>query len=222
LGDVPALNIEMVNLDASMADELETIEHLSFPMANRDDLLSADDIRAYARTFPQGYFVALLDGQPVGQGAGIYLDFDFDNPQHTIAEITGAHQCGNHDPNGEWYYGTDISVHPDYRGKGIGGLLYAARKDLVRRDGKRGIIAGASLPGYFHHKETMSATEYVDRVVAGELTDPTLSFQISNGFAVRGMLEGYLEDQADDGWAALIVWEREPRVGTTAQRWSQP
>jgi GNAT superfamily N-acetyltransferase len=222
LGDVPALNIEMVNLDASMADELETIEHLSFPMANRDDLLSADDIRAYARTFPQGYFVALLDGKPVGQGAGIYLDFDFDNPQHTIAEITGEHQCGNHDPNGEWYYGTDISVHPDYRGKGIGGLLYAARKDLVRRDGKRGIIAGASLPGYFHHKETMSATEYVDRVVAGELTDPTLSFQISNGFAVRGMLEGYLEDQADDGWAALIVWEREPRVGTTAQRWSQP
>jgi hypothetical protein len=30
---------------------------------------------------------------------------------------------------------------------------------------------------------------------------------LANGFEVRGMLEGYLEDEADDGWAALIVWE---------------
>jgi hypothetical protein len=53
----------------------------------------------------------------------------------------------------------------------------------------------------------MSAAQYVDDVVAGRLTDPTLSFQIGHGFEVRGMLEDYLEDEADDGWAALIVWE---------------
>lgn len=190
-----------------MAEDLERIELLSFPMASPHDLLSADDIRAYAETFPEGYFVALLDGVPVGQGAGIYLDFDFDHPQHTIAGITGEHQCANHDPDGEWYYGTDISVHPDHRGQGIGTRLYEARKALVIRDGKRGIIAGGSLPGYFHQKAEMSAEEYVDRVVAGEITDPTLTFQLAHGFEVRGMLEGYLEDEADDGWAALIVWE---------------
>lgn len=190
-----------------MAEELERIEHLCFPMANRDDLLSAEDIRAYAEVFPEGYFVALIEGRPVGQGAGIYLDFNFDDPQHTIAEITGEHQCGNHDPDGAWYYGTDISVHPDFRGRGIGGKLYEARKDLVRREGRRGIIAGGSLPGYFHYKDEMTAAEYVEKVVAGELTDPTLSFQLANGFEVRGMLENYLEDEADDGWAALIVWE---------------
>lgn len=207
MGDLPALSIEIVNLDAAMADVLETIELASFPMANPADLLSADDIRAYARVFPEGYFVAMSEGRPVGQGAGIYVDFDFDHPRHTLAEISGKHQCGNHDPDGAWYYGTDISVHPDFRGRGIGGMLYEARKDLVRRNGKRGIIAGASLPGYFGHKDTMSAPEYVERVVAGQLTDPTLSFQISHGFEVRGMLEDYLEDEADDGWAALIVWE---------------
>lgn len=211
MGDVPALSdFEIVNLDVAMAPLLEEIELASFPMANPDDLLSADDIRAYAEVFPEGYFVATLDGRPVGQGAGIYLDFDFDQPQHTIAEITGEHQCGNHDPGGAWYYGTDITVHPDYRGRGIGGLLYEARKDLVRRDLKRGIIAGASLPGFLDHKASMTAEEYVARVVAGELTDPTLSFQMSHGFEVRGMLENYIEDEADDGWAALIVWENTP------------
>lgn len=207
MGDVPTLSVEIVNLDAAMAEDLEAIELASFPMANPADLLSAEDIRAYARVFPDGYFVATVDGRPVGQGAGIYLDFDFDRPQHTIAGITGEHQCGNHDPEGDWYYGTDISVHPDFRGKGIGGRLYEARKGLVQREGKKGIIAGGSLPGYFAHKHSMSASEYVDRVVAGELTDPTLSFQISHGFEVRGMLKDYLEDEADDGWAALIVWE---------------
>jgi hypothetical protein len=49
----------------------------------------------------------------------------------------------------------------------------------------------------------------VDKVVAGELQDPTLTFQMSHGFEVRGLLENYLEDEADDGWAALIVWENE-------------
>lgn len=209
MGDVSALSIEIVNLDASMAEDLVRIEHLAFPMANRDELFSVEIIEAYARVFPEGYFVAKLGSELVGQGAGIYLDFDFDHPQHTIVEITGENQCGNHDPDGDWYYGTDISVHPDYRGLGVGKRLYEARKDLVRRHGKRGIIAGASLPGFFEHKDGMTIHEYVDRVVAGDLTDPTLSFQMGNGFQVRGLLENYMDDPADDGWAALIVWEVE-------------
>jgi hypothetical protein len=30
---------------------------------------------------------------------------------------------------------------------------------------------------------------------------------MENGFEVRGLLENYLDDEADDGWAALIVWQ---------------
>ena len=199
--------VSIVNLQPEMAEELERIELTCFPMANPEDLLSKEDIAEYAKVFPEGYFVAVVDGRPVGMGAGIYLDFDFENPQHTIAGITGDHQCGNHDPDGDWYYGTDITVLPEYRGRGIGGMLYEKRKSLVIADGKRGIIAGGSLPGYFHHKAGMPIDQYVSRVVAGELHDPTLSFQLSHGFEVRGLLENYLEDEADDGWAALIVWE---------------
>ena len=213
LGDLPIVNeVTIVNLEAGMAPALEQIELTCFPMANPDDLLSEADIRAYAETFPDGYFVAMVDGKPVGMGAGIYLDFDFSNPQHTIAEITGDHQCENHDPDGEWYYGTDMTVLPEYRGRGIGKMLYEVRKALVRDAGKRGIIAGGALPGYFDHKGEMSIHEYVEKVVSGELTDPTLTFQMSQGFEVRGMLENYIEDESDDGWAALIVWENEDYV----------
>lgn len=203
------IELRFVNLTPDLAEALSEVERLCFPMADSAELLSADDLRAYAEIFPEGVFVAMNGDTPVGMGAGIFLDFDFDRPQHTIMEITGEHQCGNHDPDGAWYYGTDITVHPQHRRRGIGQELYRLRKDLVRRHDKRGIIAGGSIPGYFDHKAVMDAGEYVQRVVAGELYDPTLTFQLQNGFEVRGLLENYMADEADDGWATLIVWERD-------------
>jgi GNAT superfamily N-acetyltransferase len=191
LGDFSTLSIEIVNLDVSMASALEQIELLSFPMANPEDLLSAADIRVYADKFPEGYFVALDEGVPVGQGAGIYLDFDFAHPQHTIAGISGEHQCGNHDPDGAWYYGTDISVHPDHRGRGIGAMLYDARKSLVARDAKRGIIAGASLPGYPSKgifRIALQTADDVDEIAAVMGRDMTTVFVPTTPNATTGFL----------------------------------
>ena len=77
---------------------------------------------------------------------------------------------------------------------------------------KKGIIAGGYLAAYHEHKAEMSAAEYCRRVVAGELYDPTLTFQLDNGFEVRGVLENYLDDSQNDGWASLIVWTNEASV----------
>lgn len=200
-------DFRVVNVTEDLADRCAELELIAFPHADPGELLSADDIRAYARTFPEGFFVVLDHEKVVGQGAGIFLDFDFDHPQHTILEITGENQCGNHDPDGDWYYGTDIVVHPEYRRRGVGRRLYDLRKDLVRRHGKRGIIAGGHMPGFAHYKDQMSAAEYTDKVVAGELYDSTLTFQMENGFEIRGVLRDYIADPAIDNWAALIVWE---------------
>jgi hypothetical protein len=52
----------------------------------------------------------------------------------------------------------------------------------------------------------MSAAEYVDKVANRELYDATLTFQLDNGFEVRGVLADYFEEPAIDNWAALIVW----------------
>lgn len=210
--------LRYTNLTPELAPQCGALELLAFPHADPAELLSVDDLRAYARVFPEGFFVCLDGDRVVGQGGGIFLDFDFDHPQHTIVGITGEHQCGNHDPDGAWYYGTDIVVHPDYRRRGIGQRLYGLRKDIVRRYNKRGIIAGGHIPGFAEHKHEMSAAEYVSKVVAGTLYDATLSFQLRNGFEVRGVLENYIDDEAIDGWAALIVWEnpeyRAPDAGS--------
>ncbi len=49
--------------------------------------------------------------------------------------------------------------------------------------------------------------EFTEKVASGELYDPALSFQLENGFEVRGVLENYIKDEATDDWSALIAWE---------------
>ena len=200
-------DLRYVSLTPDLAPQCGALELTCFPDADPTELICEADCRAYAKTFPEGFFVCLDGDRVVGQGAGIFLDFDFDHPQHTILEITGEHQCGNHDPDGDWYYGTDIVVHPDYRRRGIGRELYALRKDVARRYNRKGIIAGGHIPGFAEHKHRMSAAEYAARVAKGDLYDATLSFQLRNGFEVRGVLKDYLNEPAIDSWAALIVWE---------------
>jgi ribosomal protein S18 acetylase RimI-like enzyme len=199
--------LRYVNLTEELAPRCAALEIACFPHADPEELLSEDDIRAYARVFPEGFFVCLDGDEVVGQGAGIFLNFDFDHPQHGIIEITGENQCGNHDPDADWYYGTDIVVHPDHRRRGIGKKLYELRKEIVRRHNKRGIIAGGHIPDFAKHKHEMSAAEYVEKVAAGELYDSTLTFQLGNGFRTCGVLENYIQDEATDSWSALIVWD---------------
>lgn len=204
-------DLRFVTLSTDLAPGCAELELLAFPSAAPADLLSEEDIRVYAEVFPDGFFVALDGDRVVGQGAGIFLDFDFDRPQHTIAGITGAHQCGNHDPDGAWYYGTDMVVHPDYRRRGIGAELYNLRKDLVKRRSKLGIIAGGHMPGFADHKHELSADDYLERVRRGELYDPTLTFQMGNGFRLVCALPGYITDHKTDNTSALIVWDNPDR-----------
>lgn len=201
-----AARIRYVSLDPRYVPGAAVVEHTAFPTASPDDLLSESDLYAYCETFPEGAFVALDGERVVGLGTGILIDFDFDHIQHTISDVTGENQCANHTPDGPWYYGTDITVLPEYRGCGIGRSLYQLRKDVVRRLNRRGIIAGGHLPGFADHKE-MGIEAYVAAVVAGDLHDSTLSFQLGNGFEVRGIIDDYMDDPAIDNKASLIVWE---------------
>ena len=200
-------DLRYVNLTPDLAEQCAALELKAFPHSDPEDLFTAEGVRAYAEIFPEGFFVCLNGDRVVGQAAGIFLDFDFENHAHTLVELTGEHQCANHDANGDWYYGTDIIVDPDYRRQGIGKALYELRKDVVRRFGKKGIVAGGYMVGFGDRKDTMSAAEYIDRVVSGDIYDATLSFQIENGFEVRGVLKGYVQDEVTGGWHALIVWD---------------
>ncbi len=204
--DTASTEIAYVQIAPEHAEALEELERISFPTADPAELTSAATVVMQCKKFPEGGFVVLDGDRIVGFAMGIFVDFDIDDFQHHIDEAVGPTGAEFHDPQGEWYYGTDIVVHPDYRGMGIGRRLYELRKDLVRRHNRAGIIAGGVIPGFADHKNEMSADEYVRRVSTGELYDPTLSFQIANGFEARGAIAGYMRDEAVDDYASFIVW----------------
>lgn len=208
--------VRIVPLEAWHAPHLEALQVTCFPTLAAAERMRREHFLRHLAVFPAGTFVALADAAPdgaplseprvVGLGSGFQTDFDLADPGHTFIEIIDGGWFGRHDPAGEWYYGADVSVHPDYRRRGIGRRLYDARKALCARLGLRGIVAGGALPGFAHHKQAMSAEDYVAAVVAGALHDATLSMQLAQGFEVHGVLQGYLDDAAADGWASLIVW----------------
>jgi GNAT superfamily N-acetyltransferase len=212
----PLAGVVIAPSEAWHAPHLEALQVRCFPTLGAQELMRAEHFLHHLEVFSEADLVAVAhadrDGAPlpepavVGLGSGFFVDFDFARPGHTFRELIDDGWYGHHDPDGAWYYGADVSVDPAWRGLGLGRRLYDARKDLVRRYGKRGIVAGGVLPGFARHKHAMSAAEYVAKVVAGELVDPTLTMQLRNGFEVAGVLQGYLEDAAADDWAALIVW----------------
>ncbi len=204
--------LRVVQVTEELAPACGALERRCFPHADPSELIDVEDVVESSGIFPEGFFVILDGDLVVGQGAGIFLNFDFERPQHNILSITGIHQCGNHSPDGDWYYGTDIAVHPEYRRRGIGSMLYSLRKELVRKHQKRGMLGGGHMPGFADYKHRMSAADYIEGVVRGEIYDPTLSFQLHNGFRVVCPLANYLKDEATDSWSALIRWDN-PDLG---------
>ncbi len=214
----PRSGLQYVNITASMADELEALELASFPTAEPKELYSAAEYVQLADEFPQGCVIG-FDGddrtRPVALGIGIRTNFDFSSPQHNVKTYfdDAPTECGD-DPDGIWYYGTDIAVRSDYRRRGIGKELYDLRKQICRDLDLAGIIAGGVIPGYADHKATMSADDYIQAVIAGELYDPTLTFQLENGFQAGVALVDYLADPMVDNYAALIVWQNPDYSGS--------
>lgn len=197
------------NILPDWAGDLEALELRAFPSVDPADLYNAAELVDLAEVFPEGNFVVLDGDEPIAMGLGVRVDFDLEQPQHRFKDLMDQGGKAGHNPDGKWYYGTDISVDPRYRRRGMGSRLYDLRKGVCRDLGLRGIIAGGVIPGYADHKHSMTAAEYVEKVAAGELYDRTLSFQVRNGFEVHGVLENYMHDSTVDSWASLILWLNE-------------
>jgi predicted amidohydrolase/GNAT superfamily N-acetyltransferase len=174
---------------------------------------SAGQLSGQINNFPEGQFVAVLDGAIVGYCASSRIDEVVALAHHDWATITGNGFGSRHDPTGDWLYGIEMAVDDRQRGLRIGKRLYDARRALAERLELRGIVFGGRMPGYARARSKVAGPEdYLARVGAGELRDPVIGFQLSNGFTPIGVLAKYLPfDKASDGFAAHMVW-RNPYV----------
>jgi GNAT superfamily N-acetyltransferase len=166
-------------------------------------------LESHLSVFPLGQLVAVesKSGRIVGMAASLIILWDDYDIKGSWREFTDNGMFTNHNPKGRTLYGAEVMVHPSMQRRGVGKKIYQARRDLAQNLGLPRIRAGGRLNGYFKYAEDMSAEEYVKRVINGELKDPTLSFQLKEGFSVLAVVPNYLpHDKESLGYAAIIEW----------------
>jgi len=157
--------------------------------------------------FPEGQLVAEVDGVIVGAAGTLVVRWDDYALHHSWRSVTGDGYFTTHDPAGRTLYGSHVVADVTRRGFGVARALYQAQRRICRRMNLRRIIAAARLPGYRPLRAAMAPELYAMKVIWGDIADPALRFQMSQGFQYCGMIHDYQpEDEDSCGHAALLVW----------------
>ena len=164
-------------------------------------------LKAQLNVFPEGQICIEDHGKVVAAAFSVIVDYDKFGDQHTYDEITGDAYLSTHDPKGDVLYGVDVFVSPDYRGMRLGRRLYEARKELCYNLNLKSIVAGGRIPNYRKFAAELTPQAYIEQVKKKLIYDPILTFQLSNEFEVRRVLDDYLpSDKQSQGYATLLEW----------------
>ncbi|UYZ61131.1 bifunctional GNAT family N-acetyltransferase/carbon-nitrogen hydrolase family protein [Hymenobacter latericus] len=175
--------------------------------SNMEGAWAQDEYNALIRKFPEGQICIEDNGLVIAAALAIIVQYSDFGDRHTYAKITGNGKFDTHNPDGDTLYGVDVFVDPAYRNLRLGRRLYDARKELCENLNLRAMVAGGRIPGYAKYADELTPAKYVEMVRNKELTDPILTFQLSNEFHVRKIIRGYLPyDSESKAYATLLEW----------------
>jgi len=166
-----------------------------------------DQIESQLSIFPEGQLCVEIDGRLAATASSLILEFDETLEWHNWKAVADSGYIRNHKAKGDTLYGIEIMVHPDFRGMKLSRRLYDARKQICREKNLSRIIIAGRIPGYQAHSEELSAREYIDQVLEKMIYDPVLTAQLSNGFAVKGLIPNYIPSDVEScGYATYLEW----------------
>ena len=182
------------------------------------DCFTPANLAAHCERFPAGQFVAIRTGGPgAGFCVGMASNLRTSRPpsaktlpwKSAIGDMTLA----AHEPEGDWIYGVEMAVHPNYRGHGIGSALHQARFALAKSLKLRGVYLVGMLMGYRDQSDAMSLREYGERVMSRQIKDPTVTMQLNRGFRALELVPDYADEPAAGDAGVLLVWRNPDDAG---------
>jgi len=179
----------------------------------------AEQIASQIEHFPDGQIVLEVDGRLVASSSSLIVAYDSDLEWHDYKKVADDGMIRNHEEDGDTLYGIEIMVDPEFRGMRLSRRLYEARKTLCRSRNLARMIVGGRIPGYHRYADSMSATEYIERVTNKSLFDPVLSAQLANGFSIQGLIKNYLPSDTEScGYATFLEWRNLEHVSAGRRR----
>jgi GNAT superfamily N-acetyltransferase len=188
------------------APQLAHLQEVVFPDLIPEERMEDIHFSSHVDLFPDGQWVAEIDGKIAGSTSSIRYHFDPEHPEmHRFADLFDDGFMRTHQPEGNWLYGMDMAVFPEFRGLGIARKLYRARQNLVRELGLEGQVTVGMLNGFAAHSSQYTLEKYYQALVDGVLKDPTVSVQQKIGFKLCGLMKDYLSDPTCGNAGVLLV-----------------
>jgi len=198
--------LEIRNLAPEWIPGAVELQRACFPPPFPVELLwHPEHLARHLEVFPEGQFVAIEDNLVVGSASSLVISEKHYQKHSDWDTTVSGHFLAAHDRNGSTLYGVDISVHPGFRGRGVGRALYEARKDLVRQLGLVRFATACRLPD-FANSGFSDVESYVEAVVSGAFADRTLSPLLRYGMICIGVAHDYMDDEESGNAAAMLEW----------------
>lgn len=186
------------------AKQQAELQSIVFPTLSAEELITEKKYLSHIKYFPEGQLL-VRDGERV-IASSTTIRLNFSSKPHTFLEVSGDLWLTTNNPNGEWMYGLDVSVHPDFQGKGIGRAIYNSRQEIAKQIGCHGQITVGMPNGYKPFSDKMTIEEYCEKLHKGELTDPTVTAQTKFGFKWLKPIYNYLNDPQSGNAGILMYW----------------
>jgi GNAT superfamily N-acetyltransferase len=200
------LNNEFLLRNATADDviQMEYVQKQCYPTLDKSELLNREHFINHINIFPEGQFVIEREGVIIGSTSTMLVYFPKENKSF-LDETDDLWITNKHRPDGDWMYGLDMGVLPEYRGLGLSRELYLARQEVCKKLRIKGqVIAGMTI-GYGRVKDKMTIEEYCYALEIRKFTDPTVTPQNKAGFRWIKPLYNYINDP-EAGFACILMY----------------
>ncbi|MBI2439444.1 MAG: GNAT family N-acetyltransferase [Candidatus Moranbacteria bacterium] len=165
---------------------------------------------------PHMLYCAFKKDQIIGTLSSIHTTQNDVEQTKSWESISGNGTLSTHNEDGDVSFGLDLSVDPKFRGLGAQDILIQkAFLICVVFGKKKGVFLGSRAPKLHRQTKTMSAEDHIFGK-NGKSRDPEVRMYQTEGFFIRKIIPGYMEDPDSLDYGVLMFY---PNPTYTWTKW---
>lgn len=197
----------LVQVRAARAEDFAMVHSLHRRAHPLRPAIAMRALESQRHHFPEGQLVAERQGEIVGAASSLVLDWEAHADAPRRDALTANDTFSNHDRRMDTLFAADTIGDVASHGGAVGRALLQARRDLCRRLNLRRIVCVAPLSGWPALGDGVSPERFAMRIVMGDFPEPSIRFQLAQGFQFCGVARDYEpDDLASGGHVAVLAW----------------